>query len=242
MDCVKRVILPHAFNVRDLGGFVTESGETVRWQKLYRADGLSALTDAEWQTLFEIGVRTVVDLRSLSETEMMPDRVPNGISWVHCPLQEEELDFQNLDEGAMASFRRSMAESYTDMAEKTPHLLAKALCTVAEGVRNGAVIFHCTAGKDRTGVLAATILHLLGANDADILADYMVSELYNRNGLQKIAAVLPNYNDLLPLLSSAPENMEPLLLYFHTHDFVSLMAENGFGEAQLRALRAEMLG
>ncbi|MGN0570744.1 MAG: tyrosine-protein phosphatase [Candidatus Fimenecus sp.] len=242
MDCVKRLILPHAFNLRDLGGFVTKDGKTVRWQKLYRADALCALTEAEWQTLAQKGVRTVVDLRSLSETEMMPDRVPNGVSWVHCPLQAENMDFQNLDEGAMASFRRSMAESYTDMVTKTPNLLAKALCTVVSGLQNGAVIFHCTAGKDRTGVLAASILHLLGAYDADILADYMVSELYNRGGVQRMAHTLPNFQDLLPLLSSAPENMEPLLEFFHTHDFPALLAEHGFGEAQLQTLRAEVLG
>lgn len=241
MDCVKRLILPHAFNVRDLGGYVTESGKTVRWQKLYRADALCALTEAEWQTLSRKGVRTVVDLRSLYETEMMPDGVPNGISWVHCPLQSENLDFQNADTGALAAFRRSMAESYTDMVTKTPQLLAKALCTVADGVQCGAVIFHCTAGKDRTGVLAASILHLLGAYDADILADYMVSELYNRGGVQRVAHTLPNFQDLLPLLSSVPENMEPLLEFFREHDFPALLAEHGFGEAELQDLREAML-
>lgn len=242
MGCVKRLILPHAFNVRDLGGFMTKDGKTVRWQKLYRADALCALTEAEWQTLFDGGVRTVVDLRSRSETEMMPDRVPAGISWVHCPLQAEDMDFQNLDEGAMASFRRSMAESYTDMVTKTPQLLAKALCTVADGVQHGAVIFHCTAGKDRTGVLAASIFHLLGAYNDDILADYMVSELYNRGGVQRVAHTLPNFQDLLPLLSSVPENMEPLLAFFQENDFPALLAEHGFGEAHLQTLRAELLG
>lgn len=241
MDCVKRLILPHAFNVRDLGGFLTKDGKTVRWQKLYRADALCALAEEEWKILSEKGVRTVVDLRSLYETETMPDRVPDGISWVHCPLQAENLDFQNADTGALAAFRRSMAESYTDMVTKTPQLLANALCTVANGVKNGAVIFHCTAGKDRTGVLAASILHLLGVYDADILADYMVSELYNRGGVQRAAHTLPNFQDLLPLLSSVPENLEPLLEYFGTHDLPALLAANGFGAAELQGLREAML-
>lgn len=241
MDCVKRLILPHAFNVRDLGGFLTKDGKTVRWQKLYRADALCALTEEEWKILSEKGVRTVVDLRSLYETETMPDRVPDGISLVHCPLQAENLDFQNADTGALAAFRRSMAESYTDMVTKTPQLLANALCTVANSVKNGAVIFHCTAGKDRTGVLAASILHLLGVYDADILADYMVSELYNRGGVQRVAHTLPNFQDLLPLLSSVPENLEPLLEYFGTHDLPALLAANGFGAAELQGLREAML-
>ncbi len=241
MDCIKHLILPHAFNLRDLGGFATLEGLTVRWHKLYRADALCALTEAEWQMLYARGVRTVVDLRSLAETETMPDRVPEGISWHHCPLQEEQLDIYNLDEGAAAAFRRSMAECYTDILHKTPHLLAAALRTTVEGLQDGAVIFHCTAGKDRTGVLAACILHLLGVYDADILADYEVSNTYNRAGLQKVVETLPNYEELLPMLSSARENMEPLLSAFHEIDLKAYLAQYGFDEASFDALRAEML-
>ena len=72
MDCIKHLILPHAFNVRDMGGILTESGRAVQWNRLFRADALSALDTAEWQTLYKKGVRTVVDLRSLSETETFP--------------------------------------------------------------------------------------------------------------------------------------------------------------------------
>lgn len=241
MGCVKRLVLPHAFNLRDLGGYQTKDGKLVRWHKLYRADALCALTAEEWKTLYDLGVRTVVDLRSTSETETMPDCVPEGMQWVHCPMQAEELDYENLDEGAMASFRRSMADSYTDMVKKTPHLISKALCTTVNGLQTGAVLFHCTAGKDRTGVLAAALLHLLGVGDADILADYTVSEIYNRGGLQKVAATLPNFEELLPLLSSAPEHMEPLLAYFHEHNLTEALQEYGFGAAELELLKVSVL-
>lgn len=241
MDCIKHLILPHAFNVRDMGGIVTESGKALRWNRLFRADALSALTEEEWQTLKDKDVRTVVDLRSLSETATFPDRVPDGITWVHCPMQEEELDIQNLDEGAAAAFRRSMAECYTDMVRKTPQLLCAALRAVLNGLACGAVIFHCTAGKDRTGVLAASILYILGAYDADILADYEVSHTYNRNGLQKILETMPNYEALLPMLSSAPEHMEALLQYFHENDLLAILSENGFTAADCDMLRTLLL-
>lgn len=241
MDCIKHLILPHAFNVRDMGGILTESGRAVRWNRLFRADALSALDGAEWQTLYEKGVRTVVDLRSLSETETFPDRVPDRITLYHCPMQEENLDIHNLDEGAAAAFRRSMSECYADMIRKTPHLLCAALHTVKDGLQNGAVIFHCTAGKDRTGVLAAVILTILGAYDADILADYEVSNTYNRNGLHRILESMPNYEELLPMLSSAPEHMEKLLQYFRENDLFSVLAENGFTDADCAELRELLL-
>lgn len=241
MDCIKHLILPHAYNVRDMGGILTESGRAVRWNRLFRADALSALDGTEWQTLYEKGVRTVVDLRSLSETETFPDRVPDGITLYHCPMQEENLDIHNLDEGAAAAFRRSMSECYADMIRKTPHLLCAALHTVKNGLQNGAVIFHCTAGKDRTGVLAAVILTILGAYDADILADYEVSNTYNRNGLHRILESMPNYEELLPMLSSAPEHMEKLLLYFRENDLFSVLAENGFTDTDCAELRELLL-
>lgn len=241
MDCIKHLILPHAFNVRDMGGIVTESGKAVRWNRLFRADALSALEGEEWQTLYEKGIRTVVDLRSFSETETFPDRVPDGIAFFHCPMQEENLDIHHLDKGAAAAFRRSMSECYADMVRKTPKLLCTALHTVKTGLENGAVIFHCTAGKDRTGVLAAVILTVLGAYDADILADYEVSNTYNRNGLHRILESLSNYEEMLPMLSSAPEHMEALLQYFRENDLCRILAENGFSAADCDALRALLL-
>lgn len=241
MDCIKHLILPHAFNVRDMGGIVTKSGRAVRWNRLFRADALSALDAEEWQVLYQKGVRTVVDLRSLSETETFPDRVPSGIALCHCPMQEENLDIHNLDEGAAAAFRRSMSECYADMVRKTPHLLCTALHTVKTGLRDGAVIFHCTAGKDRTGVLAAVLLTILGAYDADILADYEVSNTYNRNGLHKILESMPNYEEMLPMLSSAPAHMEALLQYFRDNDLFAILAENGFSQADCAELRELVL-
>ena len=241
MDCIKHLILPHAFNVRDMGGILTESGRAVQWNRLFRADALSALDTAEWQTLYKKGVRTVVDLRSLSETDTFPDRVPDGIALHHCPMQEENLDIHNLDEGAAAAFRRSMSECYADMIRKTPHLLCAALHTVKDALPNGAVVFHCTAGKDRTGVLAAVILTILGAYDSDILADYEVSNTYNRNGLHRLLESMPNYEEMLPMLSSAPAHMDALLQFFHENDLFSVLAENGFTSVDCAELRERLL-
>lgn len=241
MECIKHLVLPHATNIRDLGGLMTQDGRCVRWNRLFRADALSALDETEWQTLYQKGIRTVIDLRSLAETEMFPDRVPEGISWVHCPLQEEDLNIYDLDEGAAAAFRKSIADCYTDIAAKSPQLLCAALREAVQGLENGAVIFHCTAGKDRTGVLAATLLYLLGAYECDIVADYEVSNTYNRNGLHKMLEEMPNYDELLPMLNSDPENIRALLIYYNRTDILSLLRQNGFGEEEIKGLRAAVL-
>ena len=130
MQAVKHIPLPHAANVRDVGGILNEDGKLVRWGRLYRADALNALTAEEWQTLFDYGVRTIVDLRSKSEAISMPDRVPEGIRYLHRPMQEEDLNVQNLSGDAAAAFRRSMEQCYTDMVLETPHLLCAALSAV----------------------------------------------------------------------------------------------------------------
>ena len=242
MECVKRLVLPHAANIRDMGGFVTKNGKAVRWNRLFRADALSALTESEWQALWDKGVRTVIDLRSGAEVRMFPDHVPQGMTFAHCPLFEDDVDMQNLDTGAAAAFRKSMVESYIGVARDTPWLLGAALHTVSEGLKNGAVIFHCTAGKDRTGILAATILYLLDAYACDIMADYEVSNTYNRDGLHKSLESQANYDELLPLLNSNPDNIRALLLYYEQQaDLRTDLSLNGFSEADLADLRAAVL-
>ena len=103
-------------------------------------------------------------------------------------------------------------------------------------------MFHCTAGKDRTGVLAAVVLYLLGAYESDIVADYEVSNTYNRTGLQRALRELPNYEELLPMLSSKPEHIRALLLELNKMDLPRYLSKNGFSKEQQDALRRLMLG
>ena len=72
MECVKRLVLPHAANIRDMGGFVTKNGKAVRWNRLFRADALSALTEAEWQVLWDKGVRTVMTFEAARKSGCSP--------------------------------------------------------------------------------------------------------------------------------------------------------------------------
>ena len=88
---LRRIPMDGPQNFRDLGGYAVREGRMVVWNRLYRADGLSGLTEADAARLKAMNVRTVVDLRSLSEQQAMPDKLPEGIRLCACPMIRKEL-------------------------------------------------------------------------------------------------------------------------------------------------------
>lgn len=233
----RRIYLKNAFNVRDIGGYGTRDGGLVKWNLLFRADGLSALDGADWQLLRERNIKTILDLRSLSETKTLGYAVPEDMTYAHCPLQREDIDVRDPLAGARNAFGRSLTQGYLGMVGENTDLLAAALAQVTQGLERGAVLFHCTAGKDRTGVLAAVILYLLGVYDEDIVADYQVSYTYNKKGVNLLLKDMPQMEKIRPFLYSAPETMETLLDYFKEVDMEGILKENGYTEEKTELLR-----
>lgn len=223
----KRIRLEHAQNVRDLGGIECEDKRVTRWGKLIRSDGISNLNDVEWETLTDYGVRTVLDLRSPAEMKNSPDRVPANVRYIPCSLQKQDLDSGSMGKAALEEFARSMEESYCQTVKESPELLGKAVRAVMEGAARGGVLFHCSAGKDRTGVLAAVLLVLLGADEEDIIADYQVSYTYNRKGINRQLEHLPQKEILLPLLKSEGSTMEYFLGQFGRKELERLLFAQG---------------
>lgn len=238
---IKRIHLEHAFNIRDLGGLETHDGSIIRWNCLYRGDCLAFLSPKEWEKLKNFGIVSVIDLRSKSETLLMKDQVPESMQYFHCPLQKEEIDFKNAAESASKAFTQSLADGYQKMLCDSPDLIAAAVKTVIQCLEKGGVLFHCTAGKDRTGVLSAVLLTLLGAVREDIVADYQVSFTYNQRGINKAAMDLPDYPSMLPMLGSDAENMEQLVDLFEELDLVSYLIQHGLTDSDLTHLRELVL-
>ena len=147
---IRRLRLSHVANVRDLGGYEADGG-VIRWNRLYRAGDLSGADAGDWERLKAAGVRTILDLRSASELRAKPDRPPQGISWYHLPLQTEEIDLEHPADLAGLAFLKSLRESYVIMAGENTGLLAAALARLTASLDDGAVLFHCTAGKDKIG-------------------------------------------------------------------------------------------
>ncbi len=234
----KRIPLVGACNVRDLGGIPVKGNGIVKWNCLYRADGLNRLTKEDWNQLYEAGVRTIIDLRSSSEMRAMPDQVPAGMKYEHCPLMaENEGEQEDLEIQMAHAFSKSLKESYIQMVKEGGSYLVKALREVIKGFDDGAVLFHCTAGKDRTGVLAATLLTLLGAEEEDIIADYQVSFTYNKKGINTFFGNAPELEFYLPLLTSDPGNMGELLSYLHTVGVSSYLGNLGLTAEEQQKLK-----
>ena len=159
-----------AYNVRHIGGYTTKSGALTS-DSLVRAGSLHRLTEAGMGALADTGVRTIVDLRSQVERErdVTPDVERFGITRVNAPVFEQDASPVGLS-GEFPGF----AAVYPRMLESGTKAYRALFETVAD--TEGGVLFHCAAGKDRTGVAAALLLSLADVDDATILADFEISE------------------------------------------------------------------
>src|SRR5579859_4556528 len=171
----QRVVdLEGCFNFRDLGGYRTVDGRCVRWQRLFRADGLHRLTEADLAHLAGLGLATVIDLRTekeLDEVGRIAWPAPD-LAFHHLPMLDVLPDRTTYPAWVDAGY---VADRYVAMLEKGRDAVAEALAILTDPTAYPAV-FHCAAGKDRTGLLAAVVLGLLNVSDEDIVADYALSQ------------------------------------------------------------------
>ncbi len=176
--------LEGCFNFRDLGGYLGAGGRTVRWRTLFRADGLSRLTGADLARLGELGLRTVIDLRTADEVtnrgRIDPDHP--DLAYHHLPMIDVLPPEEELSNWADPLY---VAGQYREMLRSGGATVARALEVLADGDAYP-LTYHCMAGKDRTGILSALVLGLLGVADEDVVGDYALS----RDGMARMLAWL----------------------------------------------------
>lgn len=163
------VVLSAPVNLRDLGGIAIDGG-VLREGLAIRTDDLAYVTEEVTEELVGAGLTAIIDLRSPLEVATT-GRGPFGdrpVSYHHLPLIVNVGD--SMKEGAPNLGHEAMGEMYVAMVERAAPQLVTALNVIAH--TPGATAFHCAAGRDRTGVLAAMLLLVLGADDDDIVADY----------------------------------------------------------------------
>ncbi len=201
-------------NFRDLGGYRTTDGMALGWRRLFRADGLHRLTAADHRQLIDLGVATVIDLRTVDEAEQRGrfpvTEVP--VRYVDLPLTDVLPTTEELPSWAEASY---VASRYALMVSEGGPALTGAFAALASGDSLPA-IFHCSAGKDRTGVLSALILAFLGVPDETIVADYALSAPAMERLLERLQAEYPDaVEEVLryapAVLQVRPETMEEFL-------------------------------
>ena len=163
--------LPNLFNLRDLGGYAGANGRLVRWRRLFRADGLQRIAEEDVHGLAALGIRTVIDLRRPDEVEVKRLHA-DGIAYHHHSVQPEDWDVMAFDE--VVGSARFLADRYLEMTSGRGDAIGEVLRLIASS-SNAPLAFHCAAGKDRTGVVAALTLSLLGVSDPDVASDYALS-------------------------------------------------------------------
>jgi protein-tyrosine phosphatase len=161
-------------NARDLGGYETEDGRETRWGTVVRSDCPAALTEAGRAALAGYGIRAIVDLRLPAELAEDPNPFAepgdHGIAYTNVSF----IDPAAAPPDAVST----LAEDYLQMLERYRQGVAEALAAIARAPADGAVLVHCAAGKDRTGLISALLLGLAGVPADTIAADYaMTAEL-----------------------------------------------------------------
>jgi len=186
-DSAKRkVALQGAVNFRDLGGYATKDGRHVKWGKIYRSADLSKLTDADLAELMRLKITYDVDLRGNQESAQAPDKLNPKTDYILCPAGSDSLNTWMKD---ITKFKGNQGDSIlTSFYSNTTYLAGRykpffnKLLTVPD---NESLVFHCTAGKDRTGMGAALFLYSLGVPYDTIVNDYLASNYYRQGEAQK---------------------------------------------------------
>ncbi|MEU4279695.1 tyrosine-protein phosphatase [Streptomyces tanashiensis] len=185
------VRLSGTVNLRDAGGYRTENGQWVRMGEVYRSDALDKLTAEDRAELRRLDVRTVFDLRMEDERAKDPDKLPEGVDYVVADVFAGSGAFQSLPKSP-AEAERMMAEAEKSMVSGAGG--RKAYSQVLDGIREDdarAVLFHCTAGKDRTGWAGAALLTALGVPRDTVMADYLASNTYRKAANDAVLGHLP---------------------------------------------------
>lgn len=196
-------------NTRELGGYKTTDGKTIKWGKLFRSDKLSDISKTDQAYLQNLGIKKIVDFRSEQEKAEDPNIIPTGISYVEMPISVD---------GAMRSKIEAVLKGETDREVQSFLIDAnKEFVTnyadVYENFLRGLIdedaptLFHCTAGKDRAGFAAAITLIALGVSKEDVINDYMKTNAFTQERIEEILGQI----ELMSLYQSDVEILRPLL-------------------------------
>ena len=177
----RHIPFDQCFNFRDMGGYETRYGRSVKWRQLFRSDSLHYMTpeDAGFARR-NLGVRSVFDLRSLKEVEQDGKGllIDGAVRYYHVPLVEVIKRPQPREPGSTKPATPvDYTRGYYRVAVNAGPRIAGLLKTIAQA-ENCPAVCHCSAGKDRTGIVAAILLGLLGVSDEDIVSDYVLSDRY----------------------------------------------------------------
>lgn len=198
-----------AHNTRELGGYKTTDGKSIKWGMLYRSDKLSDISKTDQKYLQTLGIKKIVDFRSEEEKTEDPDIIPEGIDYIEMPISVDgamrskiEAVLKGETDKEVKSFlvdaNREFVTSYTDVYENFLRGLID---------EDAPTLFHCTAGKDRAGFAAAITLIALGVSRETVIKDYMKTNAFTQERIEEILDQI----ELMSLYQTDAEILRPLI-------------------------------
>lgn len=230
-------------------GYRGHDGARLRQGELFRSDSLAAISDEDAQAMADLGVVTIYDLRSDDEADEAPDRSVPGAERRHLPIDvgaTEADDFAHMsDPEEGREFMREMNRDFVNDQQAREQYGAM-LAEIAE--TDGAVLYHCTSGKDRTGWTSMLLQHIAGVDDETIMQDYLLTNEY-------IADTVEPALDRIEEVGLDPEIFRPMILVEESFlqagldevakvygDLDTYLTDGlGLNTAQIEALKVKML-
>lgn len=229
-------------NVRDLGGYPTKDKRYTRWGQFLRSDNPFSLTAYDCETLYRYGVRLQIDLRSGFECEKEPSALKGyrDVEFCNCSMID-----QIYSSAGAVTLPGDISQLYLYLLEegkaKYAYIFRKVLC-----YPETCVLFNCTAGKDRTGVLAMLLLKIADCPDEVILADYAATYENLRRDIEKSLELFKERGIALDpvLLLSDPETMGKTLSYLEKKygDVTNWLVSTGLKPEEIAGLQKKLLG
>lgn len=201
----KRIELENLVNTRDLGGYQNQQGQHIKPKKLIRSAALYKASESDMNTLYdEFQLEAIVDFRNADEAKREPDPTKQGVEYTWCPIFEEKADGitreEDWDENDPLGLYLYLADKFGNVENEddiynfyvpfvtNEHSIGeyKKFFDVLLSEREGSVLWHCSAGKDRCGMGTVFILKALGMSDELIYEDYLLSNKYYEEMNQKL--------------------------------------------------------
>ncbi|MEU8925994.1 tyrosine-protein phosphatase [Kitasatospora sp. NPDC048545] len=238
----RHVTFERLHNFRDLGGYRSADGRTVPWRTLYRSDNLGKLRGDDWRTFLDLGIRTVIDLRYPWEIEtkgQVPE--PERFHYVNLSIEHRPYDQAEIDP-ALDPWRY-LADRFAEVADDGVEEIRQVLEQIAHAP--GPVVFHCTSGKDRTGLIGALLLTVLDVPRETVLADFALTEAATARLIEDWKSANPDRELKWPGYGRAPAVIMDLTLTDLETRYgsvqVYLKDRVGLADDTVDALRARLL-
>ena len=198
-DSAKRLVALHgAANFRDLGGYATTDGRHLKWGEVYRSADISKLTDSDLMVLKNRNIAVDVDLRGHQEQAQAPDKLNPGTDYILCPAGSDNMDWAK----QIAKLKGKQADSLMIVYYSNTQYLADRYKPFFDKLLNlqqgQSLVFHCSAGKDRTGIGSALFLYSLGVPYNTIMDDYLASNFYRKAVNAQLVGQMVKYMHMDP--------------------------------------------